>query len=129
MTFKTTIIAAGALVAASAAAVPAAQAGRVDFSFRVATPHASIHFNPGYRGPSWHRQTLSPPEVRRVLQYRGFRQIRFLDRRAPVYVVRAVAYNNRAYTVRVSAYNGRIIAQQAVDGRRHFGGQRGGWRY
>ena len=132
MTFKTTIIAAGALMAASAATIPTAQAGNVNFGLYFGTPNASVYFGPGYRhqrGPRWHRQALSPSEVRRVLRGYGYRQIRFLDRRAPVYVVRAVAYNGRAYTVRVSAYNGRVIAQYAVDGRRNSRGHRGGWRY
>ena len=129
MTFKTTIIAAGALIAASAAAVPSAQAHSVGFGLQFGTPDVSIHFRTPNRGPRWHRQVLSPPEIRRVLRRHGFRQIRFLDRRAPVYVVRAVAYNGRAYKVRVSAYNGRIIARYALDGRRNFRRHRGGWYY
>jgi len=129
MTFKTTIIAAGALIAAGAATVPSAQAHNAGVGLQFGTPNFSVHFRTPYRDPRWHRQALSPREVRRVLRGYGYRQIRFLDRRAPVYVVRAVAYNGRAYTVRVSAYNGRIIARYALDGRRNFRGHRGGWNY
>jgi len=134
MTFKTTMIAAGALIAASAATVPAAQADSVRFNLQFGTPNATIQFGTPHRGPRWQRHKLSPQDARRVLRNQGFRNIRFLDRRGSVYVARAVAYNGRPYTVRVNAYSGRIVAQYAVDRRgrdRDFdrGGRRGGWRY
>ena len=130
MTFRTTIIAAGALIAASAVTAPAAQAGHVNFSLQFATPHASVYFGPGYhryRGPRWHRQALSPWEIRRLLLNAGFRKVQRLDRRGPIYVARAVAYNGFLYKVRLSARNGRIIAERRVAWVGYRGPRRGRW--
>lgn len=117
MTFKTTLIAAGALIAASAATVSSAQADNVNFGFYFGTPNAGIQFGPGYRhdrGPRWSRPALSPWQIRRLLFDAGFRNVRRLERQGPIYVARAVSYDGFLYTLRLSADNGRIIAGHRV---------------
>ena len=124
MNFKTTIIATVALIAAGTATVSSAQARHGNFSVHIGTPNAGIHYthnNRGYRGPSRHRQALTPREIRRVLRYQGFRHIRNLDRRGRVYVARAVSYNGRLYKIRLNAYNGRIIGQRVIASAGHRG--------
>lgn len=127
MTIKTTIIAAGALVAASAAAAPSAQASQVNFSLHLATPHASVHFTPGHRGPVWHRHALSQREIRFLLRRAGYYNVHRLDRRDQIYVARVVSRNGFFYTVRLSAYTGRIIATHRGDRVGHHG-HTWGWR-
>jgi hypothetical protein len=120
MTVKTTI--AAALVALATAAAAPANAGSLTVSvgdgaaaLTIANP-APRHWGPGWQhgwNPGWHR-TLSPQEVRRVLRDRGFREIRYLDRRGTIYQVHAVDYRHKHIGLIVSARNGSILSYYRV---------------
>jgi hypothetical protein len=103
------LIAAGLIAAASLTAVPAsANGGAVGFSYG----------NPGWSGPGWNHQhrhhwqhrRLYPGQVRWILRQRGYRHIRFVDTRGPVYQVSA-RWHGRAYFLVLSARNGEVLSR------------------
>ena len=127
---KTTMIALGALVAASAAGASAAQAGGINFAVHVGASNAGIQYVHG----GGHVRALGPHEIRRALRHYGFYEIRSIERRGPVYVALARGYRGALYAVRLNARNGRILSQDIVwrGGRGghhggHFGGHFGGY--
>ena len=72
---------------------------------------------------SWHRHwnhgpvqrlNLTPNQVRRILRQRGYRHMRFTDRRGRIYRLRALS--PRGYPVRlvVSARNARILRREFI---------------
>jgi len=99
------MIAAGLIAVATFAAVPA-NAATLDLKFPY---HGQV---PGWshapHGPRHGHDRLSPQQVRWVLQRHGYRSINFLDRRGPVYQVRAHK-RHRAYILVVSARSGEIL--------------------
>jgi hypothetical protein len=123
--FIKTKLAAGvvALSAALATTVPA-QAGSIDFGIHGPQGGVSVHYRDdgrgghagGHRGGHdrwddnrWRRHQLTPYEVRRKLRHRGFSHIRFVDRHAPVYKVRATNRRGRHVFLIVSSRTGEII--------------------
>jgi hypothetical protein len=116
MTINKTI-AAGIVALAALAAAPASAAG-LSLSFGDGAVRATIteagwrpHGHGWDRGrwhDDWHR-TLTPHDVRRVLRDRGFREIRYLDRRGAIYQVHAVDYRHKHVGLVVSARNGAIL--------------------
>jgi hypothetical protein len=68
----------------------------------------------GHRGDRYYSRhdygTLTPHEVRAVLRDKGFRQIRYLDRRGRIYEVRATDYRGYRVGLVVSARNGAILS-------------------
>jgi hypothetical protein len=133
MTIKTTAIALGALIVASTAGItaasagPAGPAGNVNFAVQIGTPNVGVEM---VRSRGGYRHALPPHAVRRILHRHGYRDIRSLDRRGPVYVAVARGYRGALYNVQISARNGRILSQDIVwRGPRHgggWGGPRGG---
>ena len=118
MTIKTTAIALGALIAASTAA----SAGPVNLAVHVGNQTPGIQLIHGRGG---RHAGLPPHAVRRVLARHGYRDIRSLDRRGPVYVAVARGHRGALYNVQVSAHNGRILSQNVIWHGPRGGGHRG----
>jgi hypothetical protein len=108
-TLAAAVIALGAL-----AAVPA-NAGNLTVQFGYGGPSFGYHdggYGWGDHGPRRHRW-LSPQEVRRELRDRGYREIRYLDRRGAIYQVRAER-RGRDFFLVVSARTGEILSRHRI---------------
>ena len=106
-TLGAAIIALGTL-----AAVPASAGGlTVQFGFDGPGYGWSDHRG-GWRDHG-RRHMLSPQEVRQELRDRGYRQIRYLDRRGEVYQARASKGRRDFYLV-ISARNGQILSRNRI---------------
>ncbi len=102
-------IAAVLVAATMLTAVPANATG---FTFHFGHGAPGWSYGP-HHGPSWRHGRVSPREVRSILRRHGYHDIRFADRRGPVYQVRASKHRN-AYFLVVSARNGEILSAQRV---------------
>jgi hypothetical protein len=104
-------LAAGIVAVTALAAVPANAAS---FNLQVG-PYAQWgqHGGQGYHGHRWHRPQASPAHVRAVLRNHGYRAIRFIDTRGPIYRARAVKHG-RAFIVSVNARNGQILSRHRI---------------
>lgn len=119
MFFKSTI--AAGIVALSALAVSApAQAHSVTFGVHGSGGGFSYHSG-GHGHGHWDRGYghLTPWQVRRKLRHRGFTNMQFFDRRAPVYKLRATGRRGNRVMLVVSSRTGRIIERRRIDRRRH----------
>jgi hypothetical protein len=105
MTVRNTL-AAGLVALAALAAAPANATG-LTVTIGDLPRHAAGWHHAGWN-PGWYR-ALSPHEVRRILRDRGFREIRYLDRRGTIYQVHAVDYRHKHVGLVVSARNGAIL--------------------
>lgn len=115
------IIAAGLIAATALTAVPANAAG-LNFQFGFGPGYNSHGWNQGPRhhdrhGPRWRHQRVSQWEVRSILRRHGFRGIRFVDTRGPVYQVRAWR-RGHPFVLVVSARDGDILSRHRI--RRHY---------
>ena len=104
-----------AIIALSTLAAVPASAGDVTVQFGFGGPGYGWHDG---RGGGWRdhgprRHELSPQQVRQELRERGYRQIRYFDRRGAVYQVRA-SRNGRDFYLVVSARNGDILSRQRI---------------
>ena len=114
------LIAAGLIAATTLTAVPANAGG---FSFHLGHGGPSFGWSYGTPGYGWvhrdrrhhwgHHRRLSPREVRWSLRDRGYRQIRFVDRRGPVYHVRAKK-RHRTFALVISARTGEILSRHRI---------------
>lgn len=85
-----------ALAGATLTTLPAQAAPQVSFSFSIGGDHFK------------QRHCLSDPQVRKLLRWQGYRQIRFTDRRGRIVQVRAE--RGRAdYRIAVDSCRGRIV--------------------
>lgn len=112
------LIAAGLIATTALTAAPASAAG-LSFHFGNGGPSIVLSHGPMY-GQRWgghrwgHRhRRLAPREVRWILRDRGFHHIRFMDRRGPVYHVRAKK-RHRTFVLVVSARSGEILSRHRI---------------
>jgi hypothetical protein len=107
-------IAAGLIAATALTAVPA-RADNFSIQFGFGAPGYGTnhgHWDRGHHDRD-RRNGVSPREVRWILQGRGYHHIRFVDRRGPIYQVRA-SKNGRDFFLVVSARNGDIVSRNRV---------------
>jgi hypothetical protein len=126
MTLKTTMIAAGALIAVAAAAAPnaAEAAPRHSFGHPGVIVDAHWNGNPAYRpAPRPHWQVLPPRAIHQILRSQGLRATGPIRRKGLTYVTTAAGRDGNLYRVQVNARNGRII-QVRYAGRQHWNGYR-----
>jgi hypothetical protein len=102
MLLKTTLAAAAISLGSLVAAAPANAGANVSVTIEFGHPGYSKYHNVHYR-------TLSPHEVRRILRRKGFREIRYVDRRGSIYRAHAENYRGRDVLVTVSARTGQIL--------------------
>jgi hypothetical protein len=119
-----TIITAGVVALSALATTVPADAASIWLSAQGSDGAISVH----YRGDGHHfdrgrghwdrgygyRRHLTPWQVRRKLRHRGFRNIHFVDRRAPVYKVRATGFRGRRVFLVVSSRTGEIIRRSRI---------------
>ncbi len=84
--------------------------------------HGPRHDRRDWRRDRGQRYHLSVWQVRRQLRHRGFRDMYFVDRRAPVYKVRAIGPRGHRVLLVVSSQTGRVINRQPL--RRHYPARR-----
>ena len=83
------------------------------------TANAQVIFVGGGH-PGWHGQRpghwgrLGPHQIRQSLRYQGYRHIRILDARGPVYVVKANGWRGAPFRLVVDAFNGRVLRQKPI---------------
>lgn len=124
MFFKSALAAGFIAVSAIAASAPA-QAHSISVGVHSSGGGISVHSHgrgDRYERERWRRghgrrAHLSPRQVRRQLRHRGFHNMRFVDRRAPVYKLRAIGPRGHRVFLVVSSRSGRIIERHRV--RRH----------
>ena len=104
----------GALPAAAAAGVPG-----VEHVHGRGAPH-DWHGPERHRsgGPMrhWQRAELSPIQIRWALRQQGFRDIRGISRRGPVYVAWARSFRGGAVRLVVGARSGSVLSIQRLRG-------------
>jgi hypothetical protein len=117
--FKTALIAAGVLLAATAASVPA-QASGVSFSFGISSGQGGFHIGtPGHARPHHHwrghrHQALSPRAIAQRLHGQGFRRVGQLQRRGHVYTARAQQRRGQWVIVQANAYTGQVMSVRRI---------------
>jgi hypothetical protein len=74
----------------------------------------------GRRG--WHQQEFGPRQIRRSLRHRGFHDIDILDRRGPMYIVKARGWQGFPMRLVVDSRNAQIVRSQPLGhrGRGHY---------
>lgn len=111
MTLKTAI-AAAFISLSTLAAVPSAQASDINVKIGFGAPGYGWGGYHQQHKPYWH-QTLSPQQVRWIMQSRGYRNISYFDRRGAVYQMRAT-HGGKKFFVVVSAHNGRVLDRTRI---------------
>ena len=103
-------IAAGLIALTSLAAIPAQASG---FTVQFGFDRPGFGWSDNGHGHQMRRHRLSTQEVRWILRDRGYRNIRFLDNRGPVYELRARKHGDAFYLV-VSARSGEILSRHRI---------------
>lgn len=115
MLSKTTL--AATLIAATALTAVPANAGGLNFQFGFGPGFNAPGWSHGpgnhHQGPSWRHQRVSEWEVRSILRNHGYRNIRFLATRGPIYQVQAWRHG-RGFFLVVSARDGDILSRQRI---------------
>jgi len=75
-------------------------------------------------GHGWRHHAMGPKQIRRSLRHRGYHKIRILDRRGPMFIVKARAWGGQKFRLVVDSRNAQIVRSRPI-GRR--GGWHGGW--
>ncbi|GAB4520429.1 MAG: hypothetical protein Tsb0019_21410 [Roseibium sp.] len=70
----------------------------------------------------WGHHELGPREIRRSLRHRGFHRIDILDRRGPVYIVKARAWGGQKLRLVVDSRSGQIVRSHPIGHRPHWQG-------
>lgn len=117
--FARNTLAAGLIALAALVGAAPASAGSVSVQIQAGTTgyHDGVgygwkragHRADRYYGGHSEYGTLTPREVRAVLRDRGYRQIRYLDRRGRIYEVRATNRRGHRVGLVVSARSGAIL--------------------
>ncbi|MEP3049084.1 MAG: hypothetical protein ABJL55_20640 [Roseibium sp.] len=79
--------------------------------------HSRKHRNGWHGGRGWH-QELGPRQIRRSLRHRGFHRVRILDRRGPMYIVKARGWRGHPVRLVVDSRSAQIVRSRPM-GRRH----------
>jgi hypothetical protein len=94
---------------AARAAVLAIALGGATLTAMPAQAQPTVEFNFSIGGERFHqRYCLTNPQVRKLLRWQGYREIRFTDRRGRYVTVRAER-RNRDYRITVDTCRGRIV--------------------
>lgn len=125
---------AGAILLASLCFAPVASAApfQVDRSFQPVNSERVIkidhRWGPGRHGGGWNNgrgwgyRELGPRQIRRSLRHRGFYRIKILDRRGPMYIVKAIGWRGMPMRLVVDSRTADIVRSRPV-------GHRKNWQY
>ncbi|WP_269585531.1 hypothetical protein [Roseibium sp. Sym1] len=83
------------------------------------------HDRGGWNGhQGWGHHAMGPRQIRRSLRHRGFHKIRILDRRGPMFIVKARAWGGQKFRLVVDSRNAQIVRSRPIG---HRGGRHGHW--
>lgn len=121
---------AGAILLATIGFAPAAAASPLSTAKQIQSsqdaPVIQIHHKKkGYgkhkgRGHGWQgghgggHYSLGPRQIRRSLRHRGFHRIRIIDRRGPMYIVKAVGWRGMPMRLVVDSRNAHIVRSRPI---------------
>lgn len=115
---------AGAIFLVSAGLATTASAAPQPGKLQVQTPQAELvikadhrrgHGRHGWNGGHWGGyQQMGPRQIRRSLRHRGFHDIDILDRRGPMYIVKARGWRGLPMRLVVDSRNARIVRSQPM---------------
>lgn len=73
-------------------------------------------------GPGWHghHAHMGPRQIRRSLRHRGFHRIKIVDRRGPMFIVKAIGWRGMPVRLVVDSRNARIVRSHPVGGRGYW---------
>lgn len=124
---------AGAVFLASAGFVSGAAAGPLTVERGLETqtraPVIQIDHRKGHgrgggqhwdRGYGWGYYELKPRQIRRSLRHQGFYKVRIIDRRGPVYIVKARGWQGRPLRLVVDARTAQVIRIRPFHRRQHW---------
>jgi len=121
---------AGAILLASVgfttAASAAPQAAGVQFQTPASELVVKVDHRRGHGRHGWddrrggRHHAMGPRQIRRSLRHRGFHKIRILDRRGPMFIVKARAWGGQKFRLVVDSRNAQIVRSRPI-------GHRGGW--
>lgn len=128
---------AGAILLASLGFTSAASAASPAANLKIQAPAAEHVVKVDHRGNhrrhgrdngwngrhGWH-QEMGPRQIRRSLRHRGYHKIRILDRRGPMYIVKARAWGGQKFRLVVDSRNAQIVRSRPLG---HRGGRHGHW--
>ncbi len=73
------------------------------------------HRGPGWRGGHGHgHYALGPRQIRRSLRHRGFYRIKIIDRRGPMYIVRAIGWRGMPVRLVVDSRTAHIVRSRPI---------------
>ncbi|ASP34616.1 hypothetical protein CHH27_16355 [Labrenzia sp. VG12] len=76
----------------------------------------------------WGYHEMGPRQIRRSLRHRGFHKIRILDRRGPMYIVKARAWGGQKFRLVVDSRTAQIVRSRPLGrGHRHGPYWQGRW--
>lgn len=113
----------GAILLISAGAASGAQAAPLSGNTMTGPGQAGLIVNVDHRGrpgrgwhggPGRHQQVLGPRQIRRSLRHRGFHRIRIIDRRGPMYIVKARGYRGFPVRLVVDSRGGQIVRSRPL---------------
>ncbi|MET1412768.1 hypothetical protein ABVF61_10905 [Roseibium sp. HPY-6] len=79
------------------------------------------HGNGWQGGHGGGHYSLGPRQIRRSLRHRGFHRIRIIDRRGPMYIVKAVGWRGWPVRLVVDSRNAQIVRSRPIGQGRHGG--------
>ncbi|QFT30014.1 hypothetical protein K1718_04895 [Roseibium porphyridii] len=128
---------AGAVLLVSAGLVSSANAAPLASGIKIHQPQSELIVKVDHRKHKKHRgqrgwddrrgwgyHEMGPRQIRRSLRHRGFHKIRILDRRGPMYIVKARAWGGQKFRLVVDSRSAQIVRSRPVGGHRaHWGWQ------
>ncbi|WP_422384197.1 hypothetical protein [Roseibium album] len=119
---------AGAILMATIGFAPSASAAPLSIAKQIQasqdTPIVQVHHKKkkhgNRRGNGWHgghgggHYSLGPRQIRRSLRHRGFHRIRIIDRRGPMYIVKAIGWRGMPVKLVVDSRTAHIVRSRPV---------------
>jgi len=118
---------AGALLLATIGYASAAPAMPQAANLKVQSPQSELVVQVDHRGKhgrkgqrhngwnnGWGHYKMGPRQIRRSLRHRGFHKIRIMDRRGPMYIVRARAWGGQKFRLVVDSRTAHIVRSRPI---------------
>lgn len=125
---------AGAILLATVGFATTASAAPQASNLKLQTPASELVVKVDHRRGHGHQNwdgrhggrhhAMGPKQIRRSLRHRGYHKIRILDRRGPMFIVKARAWGGQKFRLVVDSRNAQIVRSHPIG---HRGGRHGGW--
>lgn len=127
---------AAAILMATVGFAPSASASPLSVAKQIQAPqdapivqvhHKKNKKHGNHRGNGWQgghgggHYSLGPRQIRRSLRHRGFYRIRIIDRRGPMYIVKAIGWRGMPVRLVVDSRNAHIVRSRPIGHGRHGG--------